>query len=231
MDRKSHYNKAYCIYAHINTINNKIYIGQTRYQNEPEKRYGKNGYKYKDSPKFWNAIQKYGWNNFKHIIIENNLTFEEANERETYWIQYYNSTKSKKGYNIQKGGQHSRMSEETKQKIGNTKKNSYHPYRGKHLSEEHKKKISEATLGEKNHFYGKYHSEETKRKMSKNHADFKGSKNPNARKVYCKELNEIFDCIADAAEYIGKDRISGATNIRRGLRKDGLAYGYHWERR
>lgn len=42
------------------------------------------------------------------------------------------------------------------------------------------------------------HSDETKTKMSENHADFSGSKNPSAKKVYCIELDEYFDTMKDA---------------------------------
>ena len=46
------------------------------------------------------------------------------------------------------------------------------------VSEEQKLKISNAVSGERNPFYGKQHSKNTKRKMSRNHADFRGMKNP-----------------------------------------------------
>ena len=55
------------IYAHINKMNHKAYIGQT-VQN-PIHRWH-NGYGYIHSPKFYTAIKKYGWNNFEHIIIK-----------------------------------------------------------------------------------------------------------------------------------------------------------------
>ena len=57
----------YCIYKHTNLINGKVYIGQTCQL--PEKRFGKNGNGYKGCRYFYNAIECYGWNNFKHEII------------------------------------------------------------------------------------------------------------------------------------------------------------------
>ena len=57
----------YYVYSHRNKINNKIYIGITK-QN-PTVRWGVDGKRYKDSPRFWNAIQKYGWDNFEHEIF------------------------------------------------------------------------------------------------------------------------------------------------------------------
>ena len=38
--------KTYLVYKHTNTINNKVYIGQTSFAN-PEQRWGFNGEKYK----------------------------------------------------------------------------------------------------------------------------------------------------------------------------------------
>ena len=63
------------IYLHRNKINNKVYIGQTI--QSPEERW-KNGNGYKGCYYFYNAIQKYGWDNFEHIILEqnNNWTYE-----------------------------------------------------------------------------------------------------------------------------------------------------------
>ena len=44
----------------------KYYIGIT--SQAVNKRW-KNGKGYKSSPYFYNAIQKYGWNNFEHNIL------------------------------------------------------------------------------------------------------------------------------------------------------------------
>lgn len=90
----------YCLYSHTNKINNKKYIGITC--QEPEKRWGLNGRNYYDSPKFWNAILKYGWDNFNHEILLKNLTQEEARKLEIEYIAKYNTISS--GYNISAGG-------------------------------------------------------------------------------------------------------------------------------
>ena len=74
--------KKYIIYKHTNLINGKVYIGQT--SSTIEYRSGTNGYKYRNQPKFYNAILKYGWINFDHQVIEKELTKEEANIREEY---------------------------------------------------------------------------------------------------------------------------------------------------
>ena len=93
----------YKIYMHKNKINGKVYIGQT--YTSLRVRFGKNGIKYKSCPIFYYAIQKYGWDNFEHVILEENISdVEIANEREKYYIALYNSTDRNFGYNIQSGG-------------------------------------------------------------------------------------------------------------------------------
>ena len=88
------------VYKHTNKINKKVYIGQTC--QTPEERW-RNGEGYKGSPKFYHAIQKYGWDNFEHTIIAHNIpTREDADRIERTWIKFYNSTE--KGYNIKPGG-------------------------------------------------------------------------------------------------------------------------------
>ena len=93
----------YKIYMHKNKINGKVYIGQTC--TSLEERFGKNGIRYKGSTYFYNAIQKYGWDNFEHIILEDNINDPyTANDKEIYYIRLYNSTDNHYGYNIQNGG-------------------------------------------------------------------------------------------------------------------------------
>ena len=93
--------KSYLIYKHTNKINDKCYIGQTC--KKPEYRWCKDGSGYKKKQKkFWNAIKKYGWDNFTHEILYTGLTIEEANKLERELIQKYNSITN--GYNISEGG-------------------------------------------------------------------------------------------------------------------------------
>jgi group I intron endonuclease len=119
------------IYIHLNKINNKAYIGQTC--QTLDKRCG-NGVCYKHSPHFWNAIQKYGWGNFEHIIWADNLTQEEANCIEKKLIALFNTTNREFGYNCRDGGDNSKHSKESIEKMRLAKKG--HP-----VSEDWKEKI------------------------------------------------------------------------------------------
>lgn len=95
----------YSVYKHTNLKNGKVYVGMT---NNIQNRWRNNGIAYKpykkNSTRFWNAIKKYGWNNFKHEVIEDGLSFEKACEAEKRYIKLYQSTDRKKGYNIAPGG-------------------------------------------------------------------------------------------------------------------------------
>lgn len=55
-----------------------------------------------DGYSFHNAIKKYGWEDFTFEILEE-CNKEELNEKERYWIAYYNSYKN--GYNETPGGE------------------------------------------------------------------------------------------------------------------------------
>lgn len=108
----------YSVYIHKNKINDKVYIGITSKIN-PEERWGYNGSKYNHNNHFKNAIKKYGWNNFEHIILFKHLTKEEAEKKEVELIFKYNATDQNYGYNIQNGGNSvGRMTDELKKKIG-----------------------------------------------------------------------------------------------------------------
>lgn len=94
----------FCIYKATCLINQKVYIGKTR-NFEKRKKQHLSG---KENHLFSRAIQKYGAENFTWEIIEENIPDDSlANEREKYWISYYNSYfrwPNSSGYNMTKGG-------------------------------------------------------------------------------------------------------------------------------
>ena len=78
----------YKIYVHVNKVNGKIYIGQTKSENL-NRRWNTDGSGYKTNTHFWNAIQKYGWDNFNHVVLIEDLSLEEANLIEEELIKKY----------------------------------------------------------------------------------------------------------------------------------------------
>lgn len=82
------------IYKTINKVNNKIYIGKSKFD-RPD--YFGSGLK------LCSAIKKYGIENFTKIIIEQ-CPDNDVNNREIYWINFYQSTNDCIGYNISRGG-------------------------------------------------------------------------------------------------------------------------------
>ena len=103
--------KQYCIYMHISPSGKK-YIGQTMQTHNLNIRWG-NGNGYKRQTYFYHAIQKYGWDNFEHKIIESGLPIEEVDAREKYWIEHFKSNQKQYGYNLTSGGRAERVLNET----------------------------------------------------------------------------------------------------------------------
>lgn len=93
--------KGYCVYKITNKLNGKMYIGQTK---NVKTRWRSNGIHYAGSPHIYNAILKYGWDNFIKEVMYDNLTSEEADIIEIDCIKYYNTRDRNIGYNIASGG-------------------------------------------------------------------------------------------------------------------------------
>ena len=156
--------KRNCVYKHTSP-SNKVYIGITC--REPEKRWGKDGKKYSGNEYFTNAINKYGWDNFKHEILFEDLSKEEACQKEIELIAYYRSNEHDFGYNKSTGGEINRgwhLSEETKRKQSEAKKGCISWCAGKQLPEEMRKNIA---ANHSHYWQGKKMSEEHCQKISK----------------------------------------------------------------
>lgn len=94
------------IYKIQNLINGKVYIGQSvniarRWK---EHRNSAENSRTDSDNAIHRAMKKYGLSNFSFKVIEECLA-EELDEKEIYWISYYNSNKEDSGYNLTTGGQ------------------------------------------------------------------------------------------------------------------------------
>ena len=114
----------YLVYKHTSP-SGKVYIGIT---SRTASRRWKCGKGYIGSV-FYKAIEKYGWENIKHEVLYENLSQEEAIKIEHDLIEHYDSTNSRKGYNIVPGGglgiKGYRFTEEQKERLSKSHKGLY----------------------------------------------------------------------------------------------------------
>lgn len=96
------------IYKFTNLKNNLSYIGQSislenRYNQHYNNHKNKKLHDYYTD--FYKALREFGFENFSYEILEQKDYYspEELNEREKYWISYYNSYYN--GYNMNPGGE------------------------------------------------------------------------------------------------------------------------------
>ena len=95
-----YYNMPYTVYIHTNKVDGKKYVGITK--QEPEKRWN-NGVGYKSNHRFYEAIEKTGWENFDHDIIATGLSKMDAEIMEAELIAQHQSDIEEFGYNIRSG--------------------------------------------------------------------------------------------------------------------------------
>ena len=209
----------YIVYIHTNKLNGKKYVGIT--SQTPNERW-RNGNGYKGSTYFYNAIQKYGWNNFEHEIYKSNLSKEKACDLEVRLIAELKTNNEEFGYNLDSGGSCGKHSEFTKNKLkqmftGRTFSNETienmkraAKIRGGHLcTNETKQKISKSKLGHPV-------SEDTKEKLRKAFS----------KPILCIETGKIFSSITEAANSINLSKAS-ISSVINGRNK--TAGGYHWK--
>ena len=135
-----------------------------------------------------------------------NLTQAQACSKENELITYFNSNNREYGYNQTSGGENFRFNEDAKKAksliMRGNKNGLGHP-----CSEEKKMKISQAQRGKKatqaqkdkmSIAASQRHvpcSEEKKKKLSEHY--------PHKRKVYCEELNKVFDSVQQCGKELG----------------------------
>lgn len=160
----------WCVYKHT-TPSGKVYIGIT--SNTPERRWG-HGCNYESNAHFWNAIQKYTWENIQHEVLYTGLSKEEASEKEKSLIALYKSHDPAFGYNLTFGGESFEFPEHVKEKLR-------HP---KNLSDEQRKKLSErGKVQAQKYLVGRVRTKEEIEKMANAKRGVKQSKEAVAKRV------------------------------------------------
>lgn len=205
--------KTYIVYLHINPENKKVYVGIT---NQNVYKRWKNGHGYTKYKKFYNAIIKYGWSNFKHIVLCKTCK-DRALLLEKTLVKYYKSRNL--SYNITDGGEDSIPSilgkhhtEEAKKKISEAGK--------RPCTEQAKRKIGLANRGINNGMYGKTISDYARKLVIKRFS----------KAVLQLDLDDNiinrFSSASEAERYLnGKG--SHVSCCCLGKRK--TAYGYRWK--
>ena len=140
----------------ITSPTEKIYIGQSANIKSRITDY-KNA-RCKCQQKLYGSIIKHGWDTHIFELIHECQEFE-LNYLEAYYIKLYDTFNTEHGMNLTSGGDHYKMSNETKLKIGAASKLRV-------CSEETRKKLSENSSRS---FLGKHHSEESKEKLRTAH--------------------------------------------------------------
>lgn len=188
-------------------VNNKSYIGQT----VDFQRRKRNHLTAKDEYPFHRALRKYGAENFVWTILEN-CDKEFLDDREKYWISYYDTFS--KGYNSTLGGDNA-------DSLVNWIKNN--PGKAKNCAKQH---IALANQ------YWIEHPEEKAEQLKR--AQIAGGKAV-SKKVLCIETQMTFDSLSEAEEWsksannpIGKiAHHQHISKVCKGTRK--TAGGYHWK--
>lgn len=179
--------------------NGKKYVGMTS-QTYLCQRWAR-GRGYKNQPQMRDAIQRFGWENVKGVLLCDGLTEQEAEVKEIEVISELKTDNPYLGYNIERGGKSAgRIAESTKRKISAAMSGEGNPFWGKHLAPEHKEKI---------------------RKTRK----ARNIQPVNKQRILCVETGVIYESTAQATRETGIHNFA----IRRvcyGNRK--TAGGFHW---
>lgn len=210
----------YTVYMHL-FPNGKRYVGITG--QSLKERWRVNGNGYKPQKLVCRAIQKYKWENVKHIIVAEKLSVDEAGELEKSLISKYNTTNPSFGYNQSIGGENSpigvKRSEETRRKLSESHKGKYFGDRKCHLTEEQKQRLREINRG-------KTVSEEVKKILSEKNKGRKPSalaiqrvKEVCNKPVICIETGKRYDSATIAAKETGVPRNTITRHCRGEVKK------------
>ena len=210
------------IYAVVNLVNNKRYIGQAVNFNRRKSEHFGNG---NSNIHLQRAMAKYGRQNFEFIILEYIEPIKEKlDSAEQRYLDFYKDRWDRL-YNISPTAGSTtgcKLSEETRKKLSEVRKNMSdetkmkmsQSHKGKILSEEHRKKISDRSKG-------RVQSEETRKKLSE-----VKSKKVNKIDKLTGEILVTFNSGTEAAKNVNGSN-GNISKVCLGEKKS--AYGYKWQ--
>ena len=237
----------YTVYIHTNRANGFKYVGIT--SKKPESRW-QSGHGYRKQTVFWNAIVKYGWDNFDHEIIASNVSAEKAWELEQELIAEYNTTDRNHGYNRSIGGEAGakgvERSEKNKAACSKMLKQKWSDpeFRARKIAQTIERKRSQE-MREKRSLSGKGRrcSQETREKISaaqkghkrkpfteehRRHLSENHKGGAKKKPVMCVETGIVYSCIKDAAKETGINKKQISCCCRGDLHYN-TAGGYTWQ--
>ena len=178
------------IYKSTNKITGKIYIGQTTHTLDKRIKGHIKESKIESNRPFMLSINKYGEDNFTFETIDSANNLDELNDKEVYWINFYNSV-SPNGYNVTGGGQGKKMktTKELSRIISEGLKNSEKWQETKN-NEEYKIKMEKSFIG---WIKGKKFSQEHKEKIWEKNKEriLEFNKNTSKKWIVIDENNNI----------------------------------------
>lgn len=221
----------YTVYMHTSP-SGKVYVGITRDKLQHRWR---GGHGYVGNAHFFRAIENYGWDAFRHEVVAEGLTEEQAMAMERQLIALHDSTNPAKGYNRDHGG--GVRSPETSAKISaalrgvplapERRQRMSESRKGRRLTTKCKRRISES---HKNNPRVQQHilelnKERTGTPKSEAHRRKIAESQPRRRRVRNLDTGEVFASVRDAAAscFGFHPNIVHACNGKRQT-----AYGYRW---
>jgi len=211
------------VYRHIRLDKNEpFYIG---IGNDSEGKYSRANRKTYRSELWTRIINK---TEYRVEILEDDLTYEEAKEKERWWIKFYGRINLKTGplANLTDGGDGMvgwKPSQETLDHLSAVRKGRVFLPKGWKMSEEQKKVLSQKRMGKEPWIKGKKMTEEQRKKISEAK---KGHVSEKRKPVICLETGEIFPSV-EHAEKDPRFYKGGIRKVLRGMRKS--IRGFHFE--
>lgn len=180
---------------------------------KPEYRWGIDGRRYIECPYFWNAIQKYGWDNFSHHIIATGLTRDEAIQLERDTIAALNTQNPVFGYNLSAGGDG--PDPDISRSVWKNEETKAHAIKRMREAWKDPEKRERRSRAAKKRWANPEFKEFATQRVAE----------ACAKPVRCTEGKKCFGSITEAANYYGII----SSNISRAIKTGYKCGGYHWE--